>query len=905
MPEINFSSTRQTLKTNSGEKTFFSLAALEQAGFAGVSRLPFSIKILLESALRNHDGFLVTDQHVSALANWSAKAENRAEIPFIPARILLQDFTGVPVLVDLAAMRSALHRLGGDPGKIQPKLPVDLVVDHSVQVDYAGVAEALKKNVEREFERNQERYQFLKWGQRSIDGLRVVPPETGIVHQVNLEYLAPVVFEKKDGDRSLVYPDSVVGTDSHTPMINGLGVLGWGVGGLEAESTMLGQPMYMLAPDVIGFKLTGALPAGATATDLVLTITEILRRRGVVGKFVEFFGSGLSSMSLPDRATISNMSPEQGATVGYFPIDSVTLEYMRLTGRSEELIDLTERYAKEQGLFRSDQTPDPEFTDTLEFDLSIVEPSLAGPRNPHERRPLVSLASSFNEALNKPVAESGFAVTPENTDLAVSLKIESKGGASEEKLRHGAVVIAAITSCTNTSNPSVMLAAGLLAQKAVARGLQVPSYVKTSLTPGSQVVTEYLRRAKVLPALEKLGFHVAAYGCATCIGNSGPLAEEIEKAIVENDLIVAAVLSGNRNFEGRVSPLTRANYLASPPLVVAYALAGSVTVDLATESLGDDVDGQAVYLKDIWPGADEIKQALEKSVSSELFSERYADVWTGGANWQEISGSDSQLYPWDDSSTYIHEPPFFTELTTDVPVISPLSAMRCLALLGDIITTDHISPAGSIPADGPAGKYLQSLGVTPRDFNSFGSRRGNDRVMIRGTFANIRLKNKMVAGTEGGYTKYYPSGEQTTIYEAAMKYQCEGRKLIVIGGKAYGTGSSRDWAAKGTYLLGVRAVLAESFERIHRSNLVGMGVLPLVFVAGESAASFKLDGSEEYDLLGLDDNLQPGQELTLGIKRSSGESLEITVIVRLDTPVEVEYYRQGGILHTALRAMAS
>ena len=897
----------KTLQTDSGPKQYYSLSALEEQGFGSMSRLPYSIRVLLEAALRNFDGFATTEEHVRRLAGWQASEASRSETPFMPARILLQDFTGVPALVDLAAMRSALARLGGDPKLIQPKIPVDLVIDHSVQVDNYGVQDALARNADREFQRNRERYEFLKWGQESIKGLRVAPPATGIVHQVNLEYLGQVVFENKDNDESLVYPDTLVGTDSHTPMINGLGVLGWGVGGIEAESTMLGQPMSMLIPDVIGFKLTGKLPEGATATDMVLTITEKLREVGVVGKFVEFFGPGVTTMSLTDRATISNMSPEQGATVGYFPVDAETLRYLTLSGRPTGLIDLVERYCKQQGLFRTDESPIPEYTQVVELDLNSVVPSLAGPRRPQDRIKLPDMKAAFDEGLTKAVKDGGFSVANDHVDDSAQIAWESDADLSErdKALRHGSTVIAAITSCTNTSNPSVMLAAGLLAKKAVERGLQVPHYVKTSLAPGSKVVTEYLKDAGLLEYLEQLGFYVVAYGCTTCIGNSGPLAEPVVSAIKEKNLIVASVLSGNRNFEGRISPYTPANYLCSPPLVVAFALAGNVDIDLKTQPLGVDKDGAEVFLKDIWPSSAEVQETVHAHVTREMFVSRYADVWNGNEEWNKIPGSGSELYQWNDSSTYVQEPPFFENLTAETPTLSEFKNMRALAVFGDTITTDHISPAGAIPADGPAGQYLQSLGVTPREFNSFGSRRGNDRVMTRGTFANIRIKNRMVPGVEGGVTRHQPDGEQMSIYDAALKYREEHTPLIVIAGKEYGTGSSRDWAAKGTFLLGVRAVLAESFERIHRSNLVGMGVLPLQFLPNESADSHKLDGTETFDLLGLNNDLQPQQHLQLVVHRADGTTDTVEVIVRIDTPLEVEYYRHGGILHAALRGMAA
>ncbi len=897
----------KTLQTDSGPKKYFSLAVLEEQGFGSMSRLPYSIRILLEAALRNYDGFATTEEHVRRLAGWKSVESNRDETPFMPARILLQDFTGVPALVDLAAMRSALARMGGDPKLIQPKIPVDLVIDHSVQIDNYGVADALARNTEREFQRNHERYEFLKWGQESIDGLRVAPPSTGIVHQVNLEFFGKVVFEQEVDGEALLYPDTLVGTDSHTPMINGLGVIGWGVGGIEAESTMLGQPMSMLIPDVIGFKLTGKLPEGATATDMVLMITEKLRKVGVVGKFIEFFGPGVSSMSLTDRATISNMSPEQGATVGYFPVDSETLRYLTLSGRPTELIDIVERYCKEQGLFRGDDSPVPEYTSVVELDLNSVVPSLAGPRRPQDRIELPNMKSAFDKCLTASVKDGGFAVAADKAQeqSPINWEADKDVSANSKNLQHGSTVIASITSCTNTSNPSVMLAAGLLAKKAVERGLTVPAYVKTSLAPGSQVVTEYLKDAGLLPYLEKLGFFVVAYGCTTCIGNSGPLAEPIVEAIHDKNMVVASVLSGNRNFEGRVSPYTSANYLCSPPLVVAFALAGKANIDLRAEALGLDSDGAPVYLKDIWPTNTEVSETVTKHVTREMFVSRYADVWNGNEEWNKIPSSGSELYEWNSDSTYIQEPPFFEGLTAETPSIAEFRDLRPLAIFGDTITTDHISPAGAIPVDGPAGKYLQSLGVTPREFNSFGSRRGNDRVMTRGTFANIRIKNRMVSGVEGGYTLYQPDGEQMSIYDASLKYRQNNTQLIVIGGKEYGTGSSRDWAAKGTFLLGVKAVLVESFERIHRSNLVGMGVLPLQFFPNQSADTHKLDGSETFDILDLNDGLLPQQQVRIVTHRADGSTDEFEVIVRIDTPLEVEYYRHGGILHAALRGMAS
>ncbi len=888
---------RSTIETGEGPVTIYRLSRLEETGLAPVSRLPFSIKVLLESVLRQCDGSLITAEDVQALAQWTPGHASDREIPYKPARVLLQDFTGVPAVVDLAALRSAMHRLGGDPQRINPLVPVDLVIDHSVQVDYFGARYALAYNAQREFERNRERYEFLRWGQQAFDNFRVVPPATGIVHQVNLEYLAKVVQTRSQDGETVAFPDTLVGTDSHTTMINGVGVLGWGVGGIEAEAAMLGQPIYMLVPEVVGFKLYGQLPEGATATDLVLTVTQMLRAKGVVGKFVEFFGPGLSRLSLPDRATIANMAPEYGATMGFFPVDQETLHFLASTGRDEELIDLVERYTKEQGLFRTDDTPDPEFTDVLELDMSTVEPSLAGPKRPQDRVPLREMKRTFLTALRET-----FGRAPSDASKDIQPGVEIRLGDETAHLHDGSVVIAAITSCTNTSNPSVMIGAGLLAKKAVERGLRVKPHVKTSLAPGSKVVSEYLRASGLLPYLEALRFHIVGFGCTTCIGNSGPLPEAVAQAIHEHDLIAAAVLSGNRNFEGRISPHVKANYLASPPLVIAYALAGRVDIDLIHEPLGYDPNGQPVYLKDLWPTQKEIQQAIRRSLRPEMFRQQYANVFGGNEMWNEIAVSEGELYEWDPESTYIQEPPFFVDMPLEVPSLQSIRGARVLALLGDSITTDHISPAGSIAPDSPAGRYLIERGVQPSDFNSYGSRRGNHEVMMRGTFANIRLRNLLAPDTEGGVTIHLPTGEQMSIYDAAMRYQEAGTPLLVLAGKEYGTGSSRDWAAKGTYLLGIKAVLAESFERIHRSNLVGMGVLPLQFREGESWRSLGLTGREIYDIEGIDDGLQPRQELTVRARGESGEKV-FTVIARLDTPVEVEYYRNGGILHTVLRQM--
>jgi aconitate hydratase len=892
---------RSTFATGQGTTRIHRLSALEKAGVApGLGRLPFSIRVLLEAVLRNLDGELVTEEDVRNLAGWSAAAPKDVELPFMPARVILQDFTGVPAVVDLAAMRSAVQRLGGDPRRINPLVPVDLVVDHSVQVDAYGTRDALQKNAAIEFERNQERYEFLRWGQKAFERFRVVPPATGIVHQVNLEYLAEGVLTKQDEDGvTVAFPDTLVGTDSHTTMINGLGVLGWGVGGIEAEAAMLGQPLYMVTPQVIGFRLTGALREGVTATDLVLTVTQQLRKRGVVEKFVEFFGPGLSQMTLADRATIANMAPEYGATCGFFPVDDETLRYLRRTGRRPEQVDLVERYTKEQGLFRTDTSEDPVFTDTLTLDLCSVEPSLAGPKRPQDRVALSGMKKAFRQALLAPVKDRGFGLATDELTRTAPVRM----GDTSSTIGHGAVAIAAITSCTNTSNPSVMIAAGLLAKKAVARGLQVKPYVKTSLAPGSKVVTEYLNHSGLTPALETLGFNVVGYGCTTCIGNSGPLPESVAAAVVEGRLVAAAVLSGNRNFEGRVNPHVKANYLASPPLVVAYALAGTTDIDLTTDPLGNDETGAPVYLKDVWPTQKEVAD-LEAKITAQMFGTTYADVFNGNPQWNAIAGVEGDLYQFRDASTYIQDPPFFQELTLQAPPLQDIQGARILAVLGDSVTTDHISPAGDIAEMSPAGRYLKSFGVAKKEFNSYGSRRGNDRVMVRGTFANIRLKNLMVPGVEGGVTIHVPTGEQMDIYDAAVRYQFEGVPLLVVAGKEYGSGSSRDWAAKGTLLLGVRAVLAESFERIHRSNLVGMGVLPLQFKAGENAETFGITGQEKLTIVGLaSGDLKPRQDVTIAMERPDGAHQAFVVTARLDTPVEINYYRNGGILHTVLRKM--
>ena len=882
--------TRNMLQTAAGEIAIYRLNKLETDGIGTVSDLPFSVKVLLESALRNLDNYQVQEEDVIGLANWHATDPEAIEIPFKPARVVLQDFTGVPALVDLAALRSAMVRMGGDPKRIEPLIPADLVVDHSVQVDSFANLDALRKNAEIEFERNQERYEFLRWGSNAFESFRVVPPMTGIVHQVNLEYLAKGVIAR-NGE---AFPDSLVGTDSHTTMINGLGVLGWGVGGIEAEAVMLGQPIYMLTPEVVGFKLFGQLPEGTTATDLTLTVVQMLRAKGVVDKFVEFYGTGLSSISLADRATIANMAPEYGATMGFFPVDAETLRFLERTGRTKTEVDLVERYCKEQGLFRTDHTLEPKFTDLIELDLSTIVPSLAGPKRPQDRVAVTGMKSGFEKALSAPVGNSGFGL---KGDAVYRKAPVAKAG----EIGHGAVVIAAITSCTNTSNPSVMVGAGLVAKKAVEKGLKVPGYVKTSLAPGSRVVSDYLDKAGLTPYLEQLGFHTVGYGCTTCIGNSGPLPDPVVAAIQEGDLVAASVLSGNRNFEGRVHPHVKANYLASPPLVVAYALAGRVDVDLTTEPLGTGKDGKPVYLKDVWPSQKEVSDTVAKSLNADMFRHRYGNVFEGNDMWNAISGSTGDLYAWNAYSTYVQEPPFFVDLSAEPAPIADIKGARVLGIFGDSVTTDHISPAGSIAVKSPAGQYLISKGVAPADFNSYGSRRGNHEVMMRGTFANIRIRNLLAPGTEGGVTVHVPSGEQMSIYDAAMRYMKEGVPSIILAGKEYGTGSSRDWAAKGPALQGVKAVIVESFERIHRSNLVGMGVLPLQFKDDSTVKSLGLTGKEVFSITGIAENLQPLQDVTVTATDDGGKTKTFQVTVRIDTPVEIDYYRNGGILHTVLR----
>ena len=891
---------RATFETGSGPATLYRLRALDDAGITNTSRLPYSIRMVLEALLRTCDNYEVTEADVRSLATWNAAKPAETEIPFKPARVVLQDFTGVPCVVDLAAMRAAMKRLGGDPRKINPLVPVDLVIDHSVQVDFFGAADSLAKNVDIEFARNAERYAFLRWGQQAFQNFRVVPPAIGIVHQVNLEYLAGCVFLRDDpaagkAGLKVAVPDTLVGTDSHTTMINGLGVVGWGVGGIEAEAVMLGQALSLLLPEVVGFELTGRLPAGATATDLVLTVTEILRKEGVVGKFVEFFGSGLNGMSLADRATIANMAPEYGATMGFFPVDDETLAYLRLTGRPAEQVMLVERYMKEQGLFRTPAAAVPEFTKRLSLDLGSVVPSLAGPKRPQDRVALQNVKKTFAESLTAPTAKRGFAL--EGPALTRTGTVKENG--HDSTIHHGAVVIAAITSCTNTSNPSVMVAAGLVARKAVAKGLTTKPWVKTSLAPGSRVVTDYLERSGLDKDLDALGFETVGYGCTTCIGNSGPLPDAVAKAVADGDLVAAAVLSGNRNFEGRVNPLVKANWLASPPLVVAYALAGTTDIDMDHEPIGTGRDGQPVFLRDIWPTADEVRKTVEASVLPTQFQARYGNVWNSNERWNAVPTSKGELYDWQPASTYIQEPPFLTDITREAQAPQSVRGARVLLALGDSVTTDHISPAGSIAKASPAGHYLVEHGVEPVEFNSYGARRGNDRVMTRGTFANIRIRNLLVPGTEGGVTRLLPGADVMPVYDAAVKYKTAGTPLVVLAGAEYGTGSSRDWAAKGTMLLGVRAVLATSFERIHRSNLVGMGVLPLVLP--EPWQQLGLTGEETFDI--PFENLVPRTTVIVKATRPDGTVKDIPCMVRIDTPVELDQFRSGGILPFVLRKL--
>ena len=915
MPTLNSFSTRSELRVGAQVFQYYSLPALQRAGFPGVARLPYSMKILLENLLRREDNAFVKADDIRALAEWNATAAVEKEISFMPARVLLQDFTGVPCVVDLAMMRDAIVSLGGNPDKVNPLQPVELVIDHSVQVDYFGRADAFALNAELEFSRNRERYAFLRWGQNAFNNFQVVPPDTGIVHQVNIEYLARVVFSETVNGGRVAYPDTLVGTDSHTTMVNGLGVVGWGVGGIEAEAAMLGQPISMLIPHVLGFRLTGAMPRGATATDLVLTITEILRKHGVVGKFVEFFGEGLGALTIADRATLGNMCPEYGATVAIFPIDEMTLDYLRLTGRKDANVKLVEAYARAQGLFRTTDSEDAIYSETIDLDLSTIEPSLAGPKRPQDRVTLKKAKTAFATALptmqapSKPLKGPSAAEGGARQGVAAATGAVAQSGVAVadalDQLDHGAVVIAAITSCTNTSNPSVMIGAGLLAKKAVEKGLTRKAWVKSSLAPGSKVVTEYLRAAGLDRYLDELGFNLVGYGCTTCIGNSGPLPDEVSAVVREKNLVVCSVLSGNRNFEGRIQQEVRANYLASPPLVVAYALAGWITKDLTTEPLGEDRMGNAVYLKDIWPSEQELQETMIRAVTADMFRKSYADVFAGDERWKSLKVPGGNRFAWDDTSTYIRKPTFVDGMTMTAKPPADIRNARVLALLGDSVTTDHISPAGSIKADSPAGKYLIEKGVPVAEFNSYGARRGNHEVMMRGTFANIRLRNQVAPGTEGGWTQYQPGGEVMTIYDASVKYQAAGVPLIVIAGKEYGSGSSRDWAAKGTQLLGVKAVIAESFERIHRSNLVNMGVLPLEFKAGQNGASLKLTGTESFDLLGVAGELKARGDVRVAARTTDGTLKEFTVTARIDTPEELVAFRHGGILPYVVRQLVS
>ena len=899
MSTHNLFGTLQNFELGNGKLgKFYSLPALEKAGVGPISKLPVSIRIVLESVLRNCDGKKVSEANIKELANWKANETRTAEIPFVVARIVLQDFTGVPLLVDLAAMRTAVAKLNKNPKIIEPLVPVDLVVDHSVQVDFAGAADSMSRNLDLEFTRNKERYQFLKWGMQAFDTFKVVPPGIGIVHQVNLEYLAKGVLNAGE----VYYPDTLVGTDSHTTMINGLGIVGWGVGGIEAEAGMLGQPVYFLTPDVVGVHMTGAIREGVTATDVALTVTQLLRKAKVVGKFVEFFGEGAAALPLVDRATIANMAPEYGATMGFFPIDAECVNYLKATGRSDEAVKTYENYYKAQGLWGIPKKGEIVYSQELELDLSAVVPSVAGPKRPQDRIELPKMKNEFISAFSKPVTENGFGMKAE--DLG-KIKAEVALTDGKSTIGHGSVLIAAITSCTNTSNPSVMLAAGLLAKKAVERGLTVNASVKASLAPGSRVVTDYLNATGLQPYLDKLGFNLVGYGCTTCIGNSGPLAPVIEDAVVKNNLIAASVLSGNRNFEARVHQNIKANFLMSPPLVVAFALAGRVDIDLATDAIGKDKNGVDVFLKDLWPTLKEVRDLMQAALQPEIFRKLYKDFAAQNPKWNEISSSTGNVYEWDRKSTYIQEPPFFENFSMTPGAIAPITGARALGIFGDSVTTDHISPAGAFKKSTPAGKYLIENGVAVEDFNSYGSRRGNDRVMTRGTFANVRIKNLMVPGVEGGVTKLQPSGEQVSIYDASMKYQSEKTPLVILAGQEYGTGSSRDWAAKGTNLLGVKAVVAQSFERIHRSNLVGMGVLPLQFKEGTTAQTLKLDGTETYDIVGLDANIKPQQDLTLKIMRKDGSVENVNVRCRIDTPIEIDYYQHGGILPYVLRQLVA
>lgn len=888
---------RSSFDLNGSTYNYYRLQALEEAGLGNVSKLPYSIKVLLESVLRQVDGRVITKEHVENLAKWGTKDIKDIDVPFKPSRVILQDFTGVPAVVDLASLRKAMADLGGDPDKINPEIPVDLVVDHSVQVDKAGTADSLRINMDLEFQRNTERYNFLSWAQKSFNNYRAVPPATGIVHQVNLEYLANVVHAVEEDGEFVAFPDSLVGTDSHTTMINGIGVLGWGVGGIEAEAGMLGQPSYFPVPEVIGVKLVGELPNGTTATDLALKVTQVLRQKGVVGKFVEFFGPGVAELPLADRATIANMAPEYGATCGFFPVDAEALAYMRLTGRDEKDIQVVEQYTKANGLFFTPENEDPIFTDVVEINLAEIEANLSGPKRPQDLIPLSQMQTEFKKALTAPVSNQSFGLDAKDVDKEITFKL---GDGSETTMKTGAIAIAAITSCTNTSNPYVLVAAGLVAKKAVEKGLDVPAYVKTSLAPGSKVVTAYLQNSGLLPYLDKIGFNIVGYGCTTCIGNSGPLEAEIEAAIADSDLLVTSVLSGNRNFEGRIHPLVKGNYLASPPLVVAYALAGTVDVDLQKDPIGIDTDGNEVFFSDIWPSQNEIKEVVSRTVTPELFRNEYERVFDDNERWNEIKTSEDALYTWENDSTYIQNPPFFEGLSEEPGEVEPLNDLRVVAKFGDSVTTDHISPAGSIAKTSPAGLYLQENGVEPKDFNSYGSRRGNHEVMMRGTFANIRIKNQVAPGTEGGWTTYWPTNDVMSIYDACMKYKEQDTGLVVLAGKDYGMGSSRDWAAKGTNLLGIKTVIAESFERIHRSNLVLMGVLPLQFKDGESADTLGLTGKETI-AVAVDETVKPRDFIKVTATDEAGNKKEFEVLVRFDSEVEIDYYRHGGILQMVLR----
>ena len=889
---------KSILNTSDDQVDYFSLSRLADSGFTGIDRLPFSIKILLENLIRNEDGMIIKISDIENMAGWNADASVYHEVPFMPARILLQDFTGVPSLVDMASMREAAKRLQINPIKINPHIPVELVIDHSVQVDSFGSKESFKYNVEKEFKRNFERYTFLRWGQKNFKNFNVVPPATGIIHQVNLEYLARVIFIKNNNGRSTAFPDTLVGLDSHTTMINGIGVVGWGVGGIEAEAVMLGSPYYLLTPQVIGFKLTGELPEVTTATDLVLTITELLRKKGVVGKFVEFFGPGVNSLSLEDRATIANMAPEYGATMGFFPVDDETIKYLRLTGRSEKVITLIESYCKEQGLFRTKTTKDPIFNDTIQLDMSEVEPSMAGPRRPQERIPLSKIKKTF---LNDFKESSSTDRSSTEVSIKNEINIDMRG--KKFKLKHGSVVIASITSCTNTSNPNVLIGAGLLAQKAVERGLSVKPWVKTSFAPGSKAAINYLKAAELIQYLEALKFHLVAYGCTTCIGNSGPLPKAVADAVKNHNLVAASVVSGNRNFEGRISPLTKANFLASPALVIAFAISGKINIDFDKEPIALDNNDKPVYLREIWPSKKEIKNTVKRVIRPEMYKKAYENAFEGSNQWKTLPVPEGTLFNWDPKSTYIKEPPFLKDINKTIPELQDIKGAKILALLGDSITTDHISPAGAIPVDSPAGAYLIDQGLTPSEFNSFGSRRGNHEVMLRGTFGNIRLKNKLVPGIDGGWTVFLPDDQKMTIYEAAMQYQKEATPLLVIAGKNYGTGSSRDWAAKGTYLMGIKAVIAESFERIHRNNLICMGILPLQFKQGENHKSLGLDGTEIYEITGIENKFEPLKELSVFAQEKNGKKTEFRVIARIDSPIELNYYKHGGILAYVLRNM--